>query len=164
MVFTKEGITSYILAFCIEETCNSWGNSWEARTGIFQYPLVTMFSMWININELSRDYYIPYIILLLKRFLLRYRTIVFKFPYLSDDLFWTLWTPKVKDWLQHIGLGDQTTVVHDKDEPDNGVIHVHNEDNGRKRSPSWGEQQISYKKVTFLRSHLAVAAETIGRR
>ena len=164
MVFTKEGITSYILAFCIEETCNSWGNSWEARTGILQYPSVTMFSMWINLNGLSRDNFIPYMKLLLKRFLLRYRTTVFKFSLFICWFFWTLWSPKVNDWLQNIGLGDQTTVVHDKDEPDNGAIPVHNEDSGRKRSPSWGEQRISYKKVTFLRSHLTVAAETIGRR
>lgn len=41
---------------------------------------------------------------------------------------------QVKDWLQHIGMGDQTTVVHDNDEPDDGAIPVHNEDSVKKRS------------------------------
>ncbi|XP_024979778.1 phospholipase D zeta 1-like [Cynara cardunculus var. scolymus] len=41
---------------------------------------------------------------------------------------------QVKDWLQHIGIGDQTAIVHDNDEPDDGAIPVHNEDSTKKRS------------------------------
>ncbi|KVH93524.1 Phospholipase D family [Cynara cardunculus var. scolymus] len=40
---------------------------------------------------------------------------------------------QVKDWLQHIGIGDQTAIVHDNDEPDDGAIPVHNEDSTKKR-------------------------------
>ncbi|GJR91373.1 hypothetical protein Tco_0215384 [Tanacetum coccineum] len=37
-----------------------------------------------------------------------------------------------QDWLCHIGIGDQTIVVHDNDEPDDGPIPMHNEDNVKK--------------------------------
>ncbi|GKA95297.1 hypothetical protein Tco_0817335, partial [Tanacetum coccineum] len=39
---------------------------------------------------------------------------------------------QVKDWLHHIGIGDQITVVHDNDEHDDGAIPVYNEDSVRK--------------------------------
>lgn len=57
---------------------------------------------------------------------------------------------QVKDWLQHIGIGDQTAVVHDNDEPDDGAIPVHNEDSIKKRSVP-------------TRAALAIMRPSIGR-
>lgn len=40
---------------------------------------------------------------------------------------------KVKEWLQHIGLGDHTTVVHDADEPDDGAVPIFIDDSAKNR-------------------------------
>lgn len=40
---------------------------------------------------------------------------------------------KIKEWLQRVGLGDDTTVVHDEDEPDDGAVPISNEDSARNR-------------------------------
>ncbi|KAL8188849.1 hypothetical protein R6Q57_029604 [Mikania cordata] len=72
---------------------------------------------------------------------------------------------QVKDWLQHIGIGDQTAVVHDNDEPDDGAIPVHNEDNIKKRSvptraalsiirPSIRKSTVSEKAKVAMQNYL----------
>ncbi|KAJ0513871.1 putative phospholipase D [Helianthus annuus] len=72
---------------------------------------------------------------------------------------------QVKDWLQHIGIGDQTSVVHDHDEPDDGAIPVHNDDSVKKRSvptraalsiirPSIGRSTVSEKAKVAMQSYL----------
>ncbi|GJT65663.1 phospholipase D zeta 1-like protein [Tanacetum coccineum] len=72
---------------------------------------------------------------------------------------------QVKDWLHHIGIGDQTTVVHDNDEPDDGAIPVHNEDSVRKRSvptraalpiitPSIGRSAVSERAKVAMQNYL----------
>ncbi|GKD78230.1 phospholipase D zeta 1, partial [Tanacetum coccineum] len=72
---------------------------------------------------------------------------------------------QVKDWLHHIGIGDQTTVVHDNDEPDDGAIPVHNEDSVRKRSvptraalpiitPSIGRSTVSERARVAMQNYL----------
>ncbi|PWA53084.1 phospholipase D P2 [Artemisia annua] len=72
---------------------------------------------------------------------------------------------QVKDWLHHIGIGDQTTVVHDNDEPDDGAIPVHNEDSVRKRSvptraalpiitPSIGRSTVSERAKVAMQNYL----------
>ncbi|KAI5658646.1 hypothetical protein M9H77_27439 [Catharanthus roseus] len=40
---------------------------------------------------------------------------------------------QVKEWLQHIGLGDHTAVVHDDDEPDDGAMPIFSDDSVRNR-------------------------------
>lgn len=40
---------------------------------------------------------------------------------------------KVKEWLQHIGLGDHAAVVHDEDDPDDGAMLMYNEHNVKSR-------------------------------
>lgn len=40
---------------------------------------------------------------------------------------------KVKEWLQYIGLGDHTTVVHDADEPDDGAVPIFIDDSAKNR-------------------------------
>lgn len=60
---------------------------------------------------------------------------------------------QVKEWLHNIGIGEQTSVVHDDDEPDDGALPVHTEDSVRSRyvpsraalsviRPSLSSQQI----------------------
>ncbi|XP_023760299.1 phospholipase D zeta 1 [Lactuca sativa] len=72
---------------------------------------------------------------------------------------------QVKDWLQHIGIGDQTAIVHDNDEPDDGAIPVHNEDNIKKRSvptraalsiirPSIGRSTVSERAKVAMQNYL----------
>ncbi|XP_022870656.1 phospholipase D zeta 1-like isoform X2 [Olea europaea var. sylvestris] len=41
---------------------------------------------------------------------------------------------QIKEWLQSVGLGDDTTVVHDEDEPDDGAVPISNEDSARNRN------------------------------
>ncbi|KAL2468632.1 Phospholipase D p1 [Forsythia ovata] len=41
---------------------------------------------------------------------------------------------QIKEWLQSVGLGDDTTVVHDEDEPDDGAVPVYNEDSAKTRN------------------------------
>lgn len=40
---------------------------------------------------------------------------------------------KVKEWLHSLGIVDQTAVVQDVDEPDDGAVPFHNEDSLKKR-------------------------------
>ncbi|XP_028083799.1 phospholipase D zeta 2-like isoform X3 [Camellia sinensis] len=40
---------------------------------------------------------------------------------------------QVKEWLLNIGIGDQTAVVHDNDEPDDGAVPIHHEDGAKTR-------------------------------
>lgn len=40
---------------------------------------------------------------------------------------------KVKEWLHSIGIADQTAVVQDDDEPDDGTVPLHNEESVRNR-------------------------------
>ncbi|KAL6964703.1 Phospholipase D zeta 1 [Sarracenia purpurea var. burkii] len=40
---------------------------------------------------------------------------------------------QVKEWLQNIGIGDQTAIVHDKDEPDDGAVPIHHEAGAKSR-------------------------------
>ncbi|KAK1417718.1 hypothetical protein QVD17_26852 [Tagetes erecta] len=72
---------------------------------------------------------------------------------------------QVKDWLHHIGIGDQTSVVHDKDEPDDGAIPVHNEESIKKRSvptraalsiirPSIGRSTVAEKAKIAMQNYL----------
>ncbi|KAK9053325.1 hypothetical protein SSX86_029958 [Deinandra increscens subsp. villosa] len=72
---------------------------------------------------------------------------------------------QVKDWLQHIGIGDQTAVVNDNDEPDDGAFPVHNEDGVKKRSiptraalsiirPSIGRSTISEQAKVAMQNYL----------
>ncbi|XP_076958230.1 phospholipase D zeta 1-like isoform X1 [Bidens hawaiensis] len=72
---------------------------------------------------------------------------------------------QVKDWLHHIGIGDQTSVVHDHDEPDDGAIPVHNDDSIKKRSvptraalsiirPSIGRSTVSEKAKVAMQNYL----------
>ncbi|KAG9459497.1 hypothetical protein H6P81_004005 [Aristolochia fimbriata] len=35
---------------------------------------------------------------------------------------------QVKEWLQNIGIGEHTTVVHEDDDPDDDTVHMHNDD------------------------------------
>ncbi|CAN4111032.1 unnamed protein product [Withania somnifera] len=64
---------------------------------------------------------------------------------------------QVKEWLHHIGIGEQTDVIHDDDE-DNGAVPIYNEDSIRKRSvpsraalsifrPALGRQQTVTRKA-----------------
>ncbi|KAM5561105.1 phospholipase D zeta 1-like [Rosa sericea] len=41
---------------------------------------------------------------------------------------------QVKEWLHSIGIADQTAVVEDDDEPDDGAVPLHNEDSVRNRN------------------------------
>ncbi|KAM7469917.1 hypothetical protein LguiA_008100 [Lonicera macranthoides] len=73
---------------------------------------------------------------------------------------------QVKEWLQHIGIGDHTAVMHDDDEPDDGAVPIHNEDSVRKRyipsraalpiiRPALGNQQtISDKAKVAMQGYL----------
>lgn len=40
---------------------------------------------------------------------------------------------QVKEWLHNVGIGDQTSVEHDCDEPDDGAVPVHYEDGAKNR-------------------------------
>ncbi|OVA02602.1 Phospholipase D/Transphosphatidylase [Macleaya cordata] len=40
---------------------------------------------------------------------------------------------QVKEWLQNLGIGDHTTVVHDDDEVDDETVHSHHEESAKKR-------------------------------
>lgn len=40
---------------------------------------------------------------------------------------------KVKEWLHHIGIGEQTAVIHDDAEPDDGAVQIYSEDSIRNR-------------------------------
>ncbi|KAL4588394.1 hypothetical protein LXL04_001278 [Taraxacum kok-saghyz] len=72
---------------------------------------------------------------------------------------------QVKDWLQHIGIGDQTAIEHDNDEPDDGAIPIHNDDSIKKRSvptraalsiirPSIGRSTISERAKVAMQNYL----------
>ncbi|KAL7126517.1 hypothetical protein ABFS83_14G193200 [Erythranthe nasuta] len=74
---------------------------------------------------------------------------------------------QVKEWLQNIGLGDNSTVMHDEDEPDDGAVPIiYNDDTFRKRSvpsraalsvirPAIGKQQaISDKAKAAMQGYL----------
>ncbi|KAI7733489.1 hypothetical protein M8C21_033729 [Ambrosia artemisiifolia] len=67
---------------------------------------------------------------------------------------------QVKDWLQHIGIGDQTSVVHDNDEPDDGAIPVHNDDSVKKRAalsilrPSISRSTVSERAKVAMQNYL----------
>ncbi|GER55424.1 phospholipase D [Striga asiatica] len=72
----------------------------------------------------------------------------------------------VKEWLQNVGLGDHTTVVHDVDEPDDGAVPVYNDDYNKNRyvpssaalsiiRPSIGKQQnVSDKAKAAMQGYL----------
>ncbi|XP_060219291.1 phospholipase D zeta 1-like isoform X3 [Lycium barbarum] len=64
---------------------------------------------------------------------------------------------QVKEWLHHIGIGEQTAVIHDDDE-DDGAVPIYNEDSIRKRCvpsraalpiirPALGRQQTITRKA-----------------
>ncbi|KAA8545205.1 hypothetical protein F0562_019906 [Nyssa sinensis] len=55
---------------------------------------------------------------------------------------------QVKELLQNIGIGDQTAVVHDDDEPDDGAVPIHNED-----ALGW-QQTISDKAKVAMQGYL----------
>ncbi|KAH7854141.1 hypothetical protein Vadar_010582 [Vaccinium darrowii] len=38
-----------------------------------------------------------------------------------------------REWLHNIGIGDQTAVVHDNEDPDDGAVPVHHGDGAKKR-------------------------------
>nr|XP_009790304.1 PREDICTED: phospholipase D p1-like isoform X2 [Nicotiana sylvestris] len=40
---------------------------------------------------------------------------------------------QVKEWLHHIGIGEQTAVIHDDAEPDDGAVQIYSEDSIRNR-------------------------------
>lgn len=40
---------------------------------------------------------------------------------------------KVKEWLQNLGLVDQTVMEHDDEEPDEGSVPLHHEDSVKSR-------------------------------
>lgn len=40
---------------------------------------------------------------------------------------------KAREWLHNIGIGDQTAVVHDNEEPDDGAVPVHHGDVAKNR-------------------------------
>ncbi|GFP79138.1 phospholipase d p1 [Phtheirospermum japonicum] len=73
---------------------------------------------------------------------------------------------QVRDWLQNVGLGDHTTVVHDEDEPDDGAVPIYNDDSVKSRyvpsraalsiiRPSIGKQQtVSDKAKAAMQGYL----------
>ncbi|KAL8134057.1 phospholipase D zeta 1-like [Apium graveolens] len=65
---------------------------------------------------------------------------------------------QVKEWLQNMGIAEQTAVVHDDDEPEDGAVPVCTEDNAKSRyvpsraalpiiRPSLGRQQTIAEKA-----------------
>lgn len=48
----------------------------------------------------------------------------------SDILLHVYWC-KAKEWLQNMGIGDQTAVVHDDDEPEDGAVPIYTEDSSK---------------------------------
>lgn len=74
---------------------------------------------------------------------------------------------QVKEWLHNVGIGEQTSVEHDCDEPDDGAVPVHHEDGAKNRyvpsraalpvfRPSIGAQQtISENAKVAMQGYLS---------